>query len=46
LFKELESKIEAGDCMVIQSVVDNQKTAEYDKIIYQLKKLKNEQQGK
>lgn len=46
LFKELESKIEAGDCMVIQSVIDNQKTAEYDKIIYQLKKLKNEQQGK
>lgn len=42
LFKELESKIEAGDCMVIQSVIDNQKTAEYDKIIYKLKKLKDE----
>lgn len=43
LFKELESKIEAGDCMVIQSVIDNKKTSEYDKIIYQLRKLKNEQ---
>jgi len=42
LFKELESKIEAGDCMVIQSVINNQKTAEYDKIIYKLKKLKDE----
>lgn len=43
LFKEFESKIEAGDCMVIQSVIDNQKTAEYDKILYKLKKLKDEQ---
>ena len=42
LFKELESKIEAGDCMVIQSVIDNQKSEEYDKVIYQLNKLKNE----
>ena len=40
LFKELEFKIEAGDCMVIQSIIDNQKTDEYDKVIYQLNKLK------
>jgi len=46
LFKELEAKIEAGDCMIIQSVIDNQKTAEYDKVLYQLKKLKDEQQTK
>jgi len=42
LFKELESKIEAGDCMIIQSVIDNQKTAEYDKVLYQLNRLKDE----
>lgn len=46
LFKELEAKIEASDCMIIQSVIDNQKTAEYDKVLYQLKKLKDEQQAK
>jgi hypothetical protein len=43
LFKELESKIEASDCMVIQSVIDNKKTSEFDKVIYRLNKLKNEQ---
>jgi len=41
LFKELEPKIEAGDCMVIQSIIDNQKVEEYDKVIYKLKKLKD-----
>lgn len=46
LFKELESKMEASDCMVLQSVIDNQKIEEYDKAIYQLNKLKNEQQSK
>lgn len=46
LFKELEPKIEASDYMIIQSVIDNKKVSEYDKVIYQLNKLKNEQQAK
>lgn len=46
LFNELEAKIEASDCMIIQSTIDNKKTAEYDKVLYQLKKLKDEQQAK
>jgi hypothetical protein len=46
LFKELEPKIEPSDCMIIQSVIDNQKSEEYDKLIYKLNKLKNEQQAK
>lgn len=46
LFKELESKIEGGDAMVLQSIIDNKKTEEYDKAIYKLNKLKNEQQSK
>lgn len=46
LFKELESKIEGGDAMVLQSIIDNKKTEEYDKAIYKLNKLKNQQQSK
>lgn len=46
LFKELESKMEASDCMILQSVIDTQKTTEYDKALYKLKKLKDEQQAK
>lgn len=42
LFKQFESKIEAGDAMVIQSVIDNQTVSEYVKIIYKLKKLRDE----
>lgn len=45
LFKELESKIEGGDAMVLQSIIDNKKTEEYDKVMYKLNKLKNEQQS-
>lgn len=42
LFNELVPLIEAGDCMVIQSIIDNKKSAEYDKTLYLLKKLKDE----
>ena len=42
LFKELESKMEGGDAMVLQSIIDNKKTEEYDKVIYKLNKLKND----
>ena len=45
LFKELESKMEGSDAMVLQSIIDKKKTEEYDKVIYQLNKLKNEQQS-
>jgi hypothetical protein len=40
LFKELEDKIDGSTAMFIQSVIDNKKSAEYDKVIYQLNKLK------
>ena len=46
LFKELESKVGAEDSVIIQSVIDGSNTAEYDKVIYKLKKLKDEQQAK
>lgn len=44
LFSELESKLDAGSSMVIQSVIDNKTESEYDRVLYKLKKLKNEQQ--
>jgi hypothetical protein len=46
LFKELESVMDASSAMVVKTVIDNEASSEYDKVIYQLKKLKNEQQGK
>lgn len=43
LFKELESKVDAGDSAFIQSVIDNKTESEYAKVIYKLKRLKDEQ---
>ena len=40
LFKEFESKIELEDSIAIQLVIDNQQSEEYDKVLYQLNKLK------
>lgn len=42
LFKELESKMDGSDAMVLQSIIDNKKIEEYDKVLYKLNKLKNE----
>ena len=46
LFKELEDKMDGSTAMFVQSAIDNKITKEYDKILYQLKKLKDEQQAK
>jgi hypothetical protein len=40
LFKELKSKIGAGDIWVIEEAIKNKNVAAYEKIIYQLNKLK------
>jgi hypothetical protein len=42
LFKELEFKLSSENIVLIESVIQEQKTDQYDKVIYQLNKLKNE----
>ena len=46
LFKELSESLTDADRGYIQNVIDNQEEKEYDKLIYQLNKIKNEQQTK
>lgn len=45
LFKEVESKIDSVTAIFVQKVIDDKDSKNYDKVIYQLNKVKNEQQS-
>lgn len=45
LFNEVDSKLALESKMFIQKVIDDKDSKNYDKVIYQLNKVKNEQQS-